>query len=148
GLGLYVVIPLLIYSLARNLLRPGLALAAAGPALVLGLPYFAFVPLAAWEGATFTLAAVVLLLLAMTASKRRSAFAFAAGNFSAVSPRSGSFFHNLRPALRWSRAFFSRGVSSPRAVKAGARVVGNRNCGPLGPAGALFSSPRDAAANV
>src|SRR5436190_23810917 len=40
GLGLYVVIPLLIYSLARNLLRPGLALAAAGPALVMGLPYF------------------------------------------------------------------------------------------------------------
>src|SRR5436190_16138454 len=62
-----------------------MALAAAGPALVMGLPYFAFVPFAAWEGLTFTLAAVVFLLLAMTASRRRRAFAFAAGSFTAIS---------------------------------------------------------------
>ncbi len=85
GLGIYVAIPVLIYALARHLTRPVLALAAALPAVVLGIPFYKFVPFAVWQGITASLAAGLVFLRASSAPPRGRFLALAAGLLSAVS---------------------------------------------------------------
>src|SRR5437763_4253125 len=65
GLTIFLLLPVLIYSLGRKFLRPTLSFAGAAPACILGLPYVYFVPLAAWQGITISFAAVLLFLVAM-----------------------------------------------------------------------------------
>ena len=65
GLTIFLLLPVLIYALGRNFLGPILSFAAAAPACVLGLPYVYFVPLAAWQGITISIAAVLLFIVAM-----------------------------------------------------------------------------------
>src|SRR3984893_14118688 len=63
GLAIFLLLPLFIYGVARNLtVNPILSFAAAVPACVLGLPYVYFVPLAAWQGIVASLAAVLLFI--------------------------------------------------------------------------------------
>jgi hypothetical protein len=70
GLGIYLLIPLLIYGIARNMAGRGSSLAAAIPATVLGIPYFNFVPFAVWQGITATAMAVLLYLWALRRGSR------------------------------------------------------------------------------
>ncbi len=70
GLCIYLLIPLLVYMLSRRLARPIMALGAAVPATVLGLPFFDFVPLAVWHGVLATLGAAVLFAQAVNTSGR------------------------------------------------------------------------------
>jgi hypothetical protein len=65
GLGIYLLIPLLTYGIARNMAGRTLSLAAAIPATILGLPYFHFVPFAIWQGVTATAMAVLFYFWAM-----------------------------------------------------------------------------------
>ena len=65
GLTIFILLPLLIYALGRNFLSPILSFAAAAPGCLLGLPYVCFVPLAAWQGITASVAAVLVFILAM-----------------------------------------------------------------------------------
>ena len=65
GLAIFVLIPLLIYAISRCLMSRFLALAAAVPACVLGIPYFNFAPLAVWQGVASSSAAVLLYLCAI-----------------------------------------------------------------------------------
>ena len=76
GLAIFLFLPVLIYALGRNFLGPILSFAAAAPACILGLPYVYFVPLAAWQGITSSLAAVLLFIVAMR-SQRPSLAMFA-----------------------------------------------------------------------
>jgi len=83
GLSIFCLIPLLLYAIARPLMNPAIAFAAALPACVLGLPLFNFVPFAVWQGITATLLAALLYLRAM--SKNNSWLACVAGICTAVS---------------------------------------------------------------
>jgi hypothetical protein len=84
GLSLFLLFPILIYSVGRRLtLRPILSFAAASPACILGIPYVYFVPLAVWQGIAVSFAAVLLLVSAVR-SKRRW-LALPAGSLSAIS---------------------------------------------------------------
>ena len=74
GLCIYLVIPLFVYALSRHLARPTMALAAAVPSAVLGMPFFNFVPFAVWHGVLATLVAAFLFLRAMDGSRRSLAF--------------------------------------------------------------------------
>ncbi len=65
GFGIYLALPLLVYGIARSMLGPALSLAAALPVTVVGIPYFHFVPYAAWQGAAASAAAVFLYLRAV-----------------------------------------------------------------------------------
>lgn len=70
GLSIFVVIVLLVYALARQLMKPGLAFAAAFPATSLGIPYFNFTPFAVWQGITASMAAALLYLHASLTNRR------------------------------------------------------------------------------
>ncbi len=83
GLSIYLLIPLLVYGIARCLTKPGLALAAAAPATLLGLPLFNFVPFAVWQGISASLLAVFFYLRAVL--RNRGWLAFIAGIFTAAS---------------------------------------------------------------
>lgn len=70
GLCIYVLIPVLVYALSRHLTGRGMALAAAVPATVLGMPFFSFVPFAVWHGVIATLTVAVLFMRATATSQR------------------------------------------------------------------------------
>src|ERR1700731_4424653 len=70
GLAIYLLIPLLLYGIARCFAKPAVAMAAGAPAVVLGLPYFYFVPLAVWQGITSSLVAALLYLEATLHGRR------------------------------------------------------------------------------
>ncbi len=74
GLCIYLLIPLLIYALSQQVTRPMIALAVAVPALVLGMPFFDFVPLAVWHGVLTTLVAAFLFAQAVNTSRRSWGF--------------------------------------------------------------------------
>jgi len=71
GLGLHLLIPLLVYAISRSLTGRVLSAMAAVPATVLGLPFFNFVPFAAWQGMAATLMAVLCYLQAARGGRRR-----------------------------------------------------------------------------
>jgi len=83
GLSIFLLLPLLIYGVGRNLMGPVSSFAAAAPACILGLPYCSFVPLAVWQGIVASLATVLFFLPA--ALSARQWLAFPAGALSAVS---------------------------------------------------------------
>jgi hypothetical protein len=84
GLAIFLLLPSLIYGVARNFITcPILSFAAAVPACVLGLPYVYFVPLAAWQGIIASVAAVLLFIPAMLS--RQQWLAILAGLLSGVS---------------------------------------------------------------
>lgn len=71
GVAIFLVLPLLVYGVARSLtVRPILSFAAAVPACVLGLPYVYFVPVAAWQGIIASFAAVLLYIRASLSNRR------------------------------------------------------------------------------
>jgi hypothetical protein len=77
GLSIHVLIPLLIYAVSRNFLTRLLSYSAALPAVLVGMPYFGFVPLAMWQGITASLIAAALYIPAVLA--QRPWLAFCAG---------------------------------------------------------------------
>ena len=83
GLCIYILIPLLIYAISRNMTGQALSFAAAVPATVLGIPLFNFVPFAVWQGITATLAAAYFFMRATVTSKYY--WAFPAGLMTAAS---------------------------------------------------------------
>jgi hypothetical protein len=83
GLSIFLLLPLLIYGVGRNLMRPVLSFAAAAPACILGVPYCDFVPLAVWQGIAASAVAVLFFLPAIFSS--RQWLAIPAGLLSAVS---------------------------------------------------------------
>lgn len=83
GLSIFLLLPLLIYGVARNFIGSILSFAAAAPVCVLGLPYYSFVPLAVWQGITASFAAVLLFIPAALSGRRW--LAFPAGFITAVS---------------------------------------------------------------
>src|SRR6266446_5337323 len=74
GLSIHVLIPMLIYAVSRNFMSRLLSISAALPALVMGMPYFGFVPLAMWQGITASLIATALYIPAALAQRRWLAF--------------------------------------------------------------------------
>jgi hypothetical protein len=70
GLSIFLLLPLLIYAVARKFIGPLASLVAAAPAYILGMPYMRFVPFAVWQGITVSFAAMLLLVWA-TLTKRR-----------------------------------------------------------------------------
>jgi len=83
GLSIFVLVPLLIYACGRNLMPPLFAIAAALPAIILGIPSFNFVPYAVWQGITISLAAAALYLYALHA--RHNWLALFAGVLTTIS---------------------------------------------------------------
>jgi hypothetical protein len=82
GLSIFLLLPLLIYGVARSLgSTPVLSFAAAAPACVLGLPYTLFVPLAVWQGIAASFAAVFFFTRATLSARRW--LALVAGLFTA-----------------------------------------------------------------
>ena len=65
GLGIYILITLLVYSVSRIWAGRVLSLAVATPAIVMGMPYFNFVPYAVWQGMAAALISVLFYLRAM-----------------------------------------------------------------------------------
>jgi hypothetical protein len=70
GLSIFLLLPLLIYAVARKFVGPLASLVAAAPVCILGMPYMRFVPFAVWQGITVSFASMLLLVWA-TRSKRR-----------------------------------------------------------------------------
>src|SRR6266699_2084579 len=62
---IYVLIPLFVYGIARNVTTKPLALAAAIPTTTLGIPFSYFGPFAAWQGITAALVAAFIYLRAI-----------------------------------------------------------------------------------
>lgn len=85
GLGIYLLVPLLMYGIARTAINQALALAAAIPAVFLGIPFFNFVPFAVWQGITATLVAVWLFLWAIKQDRQRQLLALTSGMLTAAS---------------------------------------------------------------
>ncbi|MGC2353677.1 MAG: hypothetical protein WA496_09790 [Candidatus Udaeobacter sp.] len=83
GLSIFLLLPLLLYGVGRNLMHPILSFAAAAPVCILGLPYCNFVPLAVWQGIAASLAAMFFFLPAVLSA--RPWLAFPAGALGAVS---------------------------------------------------------------
>lgn len=83
GLSIFLLLPLLIYTVGRNFIGPILSFAAAAPACVLGLPYFRFVPFAVWQGIAASFAAALFFIPAT--STKRTWLAFPAGLLTAAS---------------------------------------------------------------
>jgi hypothetical protein len=77
GLVIYLTIPILIYAILRRMTSPPIAFAGAIPALILGIPYFNFVPFAVWQGIGTSTAAALFYLWAI--DFRRGALALASG---------------------------------------------------------------------
>ena len=70
GLSIFLLLPLLIYAVARRFVGPLASFLAAAPGCILGMPYMRFVPFAVWQGITVSFAAMLLLVWAAR-SKRR-----------------------------------------------------------------------------
>jgi hypothetical protein len=70
GLSIFLLLPLLIYAVARKFVGPLASFVAAAPGYILGMPYMRFVPFAVWQGITVSFAAMLLLVWAAR-SKRR-----------------------------------------------------------------------------
>ncbi|HNC45520.1 MAG TPA: hypothetical protein PLU80_15250, partial [Acidobacteriota bacterium] len=85
GLGIYLFVPLLIYGIARTAISPTLALAAAIPTIVWGIPFFGFVPFAVWQGITASLAAVLFFLWAAKRPGQQRLLAVTSGILTAAS---------------------------------------------------------------
>src|ERR1700719_2377232 len=83
GLAIFVLMPLLIYAIARRFIDPILSFAAAAPACLLCLPYVGFVPFAVWQGITASFAAALLFIQAVLL--KRPWLALPAGLFTAAS---------------------------------------------------------------
>jgi hypothetical protein len=81
GVAIYVLMPILLYALARTLNGRWLSLAAALPGMVLGISFAHFVPVAVWQGVIVCMAATLLLLLATDRPGRWQYLAFPAGLF-------------------------------------------------------------------
>ena len=82
GLCLYTLIPLLIYAITRQRAGRLTSLVAAAPPLILGMPFFNFVPFAVWQGVTASLISVLFIIRAAITGQR--AWALAAGVATAV----------------------------------------------------------------
>lgn len=82
GLCLYTLIPLLIYGITRQRAGRLTSLVAAAPPLILGMPFFNFVPFAVWQGVTASLVSVLFVIRAAITGRR--AWALAAGVATAV----------------------------------------------------------------
>jgi hypothetical protein len=82
GLCLYTLIPLLVYAISRQRAGRLTSLIAAAPLLILGMPFFNFVPFAVWQGVTASLIAVLFILRAAITGRR--AWALAAGAATAL----------------------------------------------------------------
>jgi hypothetical protein len=82
GLAIFILIPLLIYGIGRCLMSKALALMAAIPGCILGLPFFNFAPLAMWQGVAASIAAV--LLFAYAIMKKQMRWAIASGAAAAL----------------------------------------------------------------
>lgn len=74
GLSIFLLLPLLIYAVARKFVGPLASLGAAAPACILGMPYMRFVPFAVWQGITVSFAAMLLLVWAVRSKRRWLAF--------------------------------------------------------------------------
>ena len=83
GLSIHVLIPLLIYVVSRNFMNCLLSMAAALPAVIMGMPYYGFVPLAVWQGITASLVPSALYIPAALTQRRW--LAFCAGIVAALS---------------------------------------------------------------
>jgi hypothetical protein len=83
GLAIYILIPLIVYGIARTAAKPATAAVTALSATVLGIPYFYFVPSAVWQGIAVSLMAAYLYLLAIL--RRSPTLAFPAGLMMAAS---------------------------------------------------------------
>ena len=83
GLAIFVLMPLLIYAIARRFAGPILSFAAAAPACLFCLPYVGFVPFAVWQGITASFAAALLFIQAILS--KRPWLALPAGLFTAAS---------------------------------------------------------------
>jgi hypothetical protein len=84
GLSVYLLLPLLLYAIARSLGAGSiLSFAAAFPICLLGMPYVFFVPLAVWQGIVASLIAVALFIPAVRTG--RQWLALSAGIFTAFS---------------------------------------------------------------
>jgi hypothetical protein len=85
GLALYVLIPLLLFGIARQLMSRPAALLAAAPAAVLGISFFQFSPRAVWHGIALSLASALLALLGLArGGARRIALCAGAGALAAL----------------------------------------------------------------
>lgn len=73
GVALNILLSLLVYAAARQLLRPALALAAAIPIVFLSIACYGFVPYAMWQGITVTMAAAAVYLAAVRTGRRAAA---------------------------------------------------------------------------
>ncbi|MDD5233872.1 MAG: glycosyltransferase family 39 protein [Syntrophales bacterium] len=83
GLILYILIPILIFSITRFFLPWPFALAAALPSTVIGMPLYTFVPLSVWQGITAVLAALFFYIQSIRSGRHR--WAFLSGLFTAAS---------------------------------------------------------------
>ncbi len=64
GVVIYVLMPVLLYALARTLNGRWISLAAAAPGMILGISFAHFVPVAVWQCVIACLMAAILLVLA------------------------------------------------------------------------------------
>ena len=69
GLALYVLIPLLLYGIARQLTGRPAALLAAAPAAVLGIAFFQFSPRAVWHGVALSLVSALFALRGLASAR-------------------------------------------------------------------------------
>ncbi len=84
GLSLFLLLPVLVYGIARSLGAGALlSIAAAAPLCLLGIPYVYFVPLAVWQGIAASCVAVLLFICSTLT--RRKWLAIPAGIFTAIS---------------------------------------------------------------
>lgn len=83
GLSIFLLLPLLIYFVARKVVGPLASFMAAAPACILGMPYMRFVPFAVWQGIVVSLTAMLLLISA--ARRKRRWLALPAGMLVVIS---------------------------------------------------------------
>jgi hypothetical protein len=119
GVVIFLLLPLLIYGIARSFIGPILSFAAAAPSCILGLPYCSFVPLPVWQGITASLLAVLLFLRALLSN--RQWLAFPSGLISA-----GSLFLRHDQAIYTIVSLVVLGVTSG-AVRRDTVARGNLN---------------------
>ncbi len=84
GLALYVLIPLLLYGIARQIMARPAALLAAAPAAVLGISFFQFSPRAVWQGIALSLVSTLLALRGLAGQRPRAALCALAGAAAAL----------------------------------------------------------------
>jgi len=80
GLCIYVLIPVVLYAISRQVGGRILSLSAALPATVLGIDFFNFVPYAVWQGELTALLAVFFLIRAAITGRRRWSILAGAAN--------------------------------------------------------------------